>query len=84
MPYAPEIKKKRFQFDFKCGVHSIVTSGHKWPGSPFPTGVLMVLRRTQITSDAICEIAGDDGTFAGSRNAMSPLVFWNYVANLSF
>lgn len=63
------------------GCHSIVTSGHKWPGVPWPSGVFMQRRQTQILADNIGYIAGNDSTFAGSRNGHTPLLLWSYWAS---
>ena len=34
-------------------VNSIVTSGHKWPGSPWPTGVFLMRKSHQIVAKSV-------------------------------
>ncbi len=69
-------------FDFSNPmVHSIVTSGHKWPGAPWPTGVYMTKQKFMVSPPDNPEYIGSpDTTFAGSRNGLSPLVLWEYFA----
>ncbi|NVD06807.1 glutamate decarboxylase [Vibrio sp. JPW-9-11-11] len=73
-------------FDFKNPmVHSIVTSGHKWPGAPWPTGVYMTKQKFMVSPPDNPEYIGSpDTTFAGSRNGLSPLVLWEYFARNSY
>ncbi|KHT39141.1 pyridoxal-dependent decarboxylase [Vibrio sinaloensis] len=73
-------------FDFSNPmVHSIVTSGHKWPGAPWPTGVYMTKQKYMVSPPDDPEYIGSpDTTFAGSRNGLSPLVLWEYFARNSF
>ena len=73
-------------FDFRLPfVHSIVTSSHKWPGSPLPGGVYMTKRKFTIAPpDAPEYINAPDSTFAGSRNALSPALLWMYYARTSY
>ena len=71
----------RFDFSLPC-VHSIVTSAHKYPGCPMPSGIYMTKRKYQIAPPDDPEYIGSpDTTFAGSRNAISPAVLWCYYAN---
>ncbi|EJL6396688.1 glutamate decarboxylase [Vibrio navarrensis] len=69
-------------FDFRNEmVHSIVTSGHKWPGAPWPTGVYMTKHKFMVTPpDNPTYIGSPDTTFAGSRSGISPLILWEYFA----
>jgi len=71
------------QFDFSLPfVQSIVTSAHKFPGCPVPSGIYMTKRKYQIAPPDDPEYIGSpDTTFAGSRNAISPSVLWCYYAN---
>lgn len=73
-------------FDFRNPmVHSIVTSGHKWPGAPWPTGVYMTKQKYMVSPPDDPEYIGSpDTTFAGSRNGLSPLVLWEYFARNSY
>jgi histidine decarboxylase len=71
------------EFDFRLPfVHSIVTSTHKWPGSPLPGGVYMTKRKFTLAPPDNPEYIGSpDSTFAGSRNALSPAFLWWYYAS---
>jgi histidine decarboxylase len=77
------IKEHVPKFDFALPlVHSIVTSAHKFPGCPMPSGIYMTKRKYQIAPPDDPEYIGSpDTTFAGSRNAISPAVLWCYYAN---
>ncbi|EGQ8092066.1 glutamate decarboxylase [Vibrio vulnificus] len=73
-------------FDFRNPmVHSIVTSGHKWPGAPWPTGVYMTKHQSMVSPpDNPAYIGSPDTTFAGSRSGISPLILWDYFAKHSY
>jgi histidine decarboxylase len=73
-------------FDFRIKeIHSISMSGHKWIGSPWPSGIYMSRVQYQLKPvDDPMYIGSPDTTFAGSRNAFSPLIFWEYLSNKSF
>ncbi len=73
-------------FDFRLpGVASIVMSGHKWPGAPWPCGIFMTKVKYQITPPADPEYLGSpDSTFAGSRSGFTPIILWNYLARNSY
>lgn len=72
-------------FDFRVPeVASIVTSGHKYPGAPFPTGVYMSKAGNRLQPpDDPAVIASPDTTFAGSRNGLASIVMWNHLARHS-
>ena len=72
-------------FDFRLPfVCSIVTSGHKWLGAPFPCGVFMTRSKLVLKPPSNPDYVGSaDTTFAGSRNALSPLILWNYITTHS-
>ncbi|CAF1323689.1 unnamed protein product [Didymodactylos carnosus] len=73
----------KFDFSLKF-VHSIVTSAHKYPGCPMPSGIYMTKHKYQIAPPDDPEYLGSpDTTFAGSRNAISPAALWCYYANTS-
>ncbi|MFE2755725.1 hypothetical protein ACFXGA_27365 [Actinosynnema sp. NPDC059335] len=85
-----EIKGKIPEFDFGLEVHgvdvvsSLVMSGHKWPGAPWPCGVFMTKNKFRVEPPAKPAYTGSpDTTFAGSRNGLSPLVLWNHLASKS-
>ena len=71
-----------FRLPFVC---SITTSGHKWMGCPWPCGVFMTRSNFVLKPPSIPNYIGSpDTTFAGSRNAFSPLVLWNYISTHSY
>ncbi|WMX16374.1 MULTISPECIES: histidine decarboxylase [unclassified Aureispira] len=74
-PYVP--------FDFADGADSISISGHKFIGSPMPSGVLITKRsyRDKI-SKGISYIGSLDTTITGSRNGHSPLFLWYAIKKL--
>ncbi|TDD82686.1 pyridoxal-dependent decarboxylase [Actinomadura rubrisoli] len=72
-------------FDFRVPeVASIVTSGHKYPGSPVPTGLLLMKSGHQLRppSDPAV-ISSPDTTFAGSRSGLACVILWNHLAQHS-
>lgn len=73
----------RLSFDFMDGADSISISGHKFIGSPIPTGVLMAKRsnRDRIAK-GISYIGSFDTTITGSRNGHSPLFLWYALKQL--
>ncbi len=73
----------RLPFDFTDGADSISISGHKFIGSPIPTGVLMAKRsnRDRIAK-GISYIGSSDTTITGSRNGHSPLFLWYALKQL--
>lgn len=92
MPFLEMAKKRGLlkehvpEFDFRLPyVHSIAMSGHKWIGAPWPCGVYMTKRKYQLKPPDNPEYIGsDDSTFAGSRNGLSALIIWNYLARTSY
>ena len=73
----------RLPFDFKDGADSISISGHKFIGSPIPTGVIITKRsnRDRI-SKGISYIGSLDTTITGSRNGHCPLFLWYAIKKL--
>ncbi len=73
----------RFPFDFEDGADSIAISGHKFIGSPMPTGVIITKRsnRDRI-SKSVSYIGSIDTTITGSRNAHCPLYLWYRLKKL--
>ncbi|WP_158229414.1 pyridoxal-dependent decarboxylase [Micromonospora sp. Rc5] len=73
-------------FDFRLPyVFSLVMSGHKWVGAPWPCGVFMTKVKYQLRPPDDPEYIGaQDSTFAGSRNGFSPLILWSYLARHSY
>ena len=75
------------KFDFRLDfVSSIVTSGHKWIGSPAPCGVYLMRNKYRIKppDNTPIYIGSPDTTFAGSRNALSCAVLWTYISTHSY
>lgn len=70
-------------FDFADGADSISISGHKFIGSPIPSGVIITKRslRDRI-SKGISYIGSSDTTITGSRNGHSPLFLWYAIQQL--
>ncbi|NKI26424.1 histidine decarboxylase [Arenibacter sp. 6A1] len=70
-------------FDFKDGADSISISGHKFIGSPIPTGVIVTKRsnRDRIAK-GVSYIGSLDTTITGSRNGHSPLFLWYALKQL--
>ena len=80
------IERRGSNFDFRLSyVHSLVTSGHKWNGAPWPCGVYMTKVKFQLRPPRVeAYIASPDTTFAGSRNGFSSMLFWDYLAKNSY
>lgn len=72
--------------DFRINeLQSLVMSGHKWIGAPFPCGIFMTKIKYQLLPpDDPMYIGSPDTTFAGSRNGLAPMVLWDYLAKLSY
>ncbi len=70
-------------FDFEDGIDSISVSGHKFIGSPMPSGVVIVKKdnRDRIAR-RIAYIGSSDATITGSRNGHSPLFLWYAIKKL--
>lgn len=73
------------RFDFRLPyVSSIVTSGHKWYGTPFPTGVYLSKQKFRIAPPSDPRYIGSpDTTFSGARNGLSSLLLWYAIASRS-
>ncbi len=89
--YVPEVPVPEFDFGLTSTapgtneavdmVSSIVVSGHKWMGAPWPCGALMTKTKYQMQPPDNPEYIGSlDTTFAGSRNGLSPIVLWDHIA----
>jgi histidine decarboxylase len=65
------------RFDLADGADSISVSGHKFIGTPFPCGVVVIRRsvRDRI-SRAVAYAATPDTTIGGSRNGHAALLLW--------
>ncbi len=68
---------KKPAFDFADGVDSIAISGHKFIGSPNPSGIVVVKNDNKERIGQVVEYVGSpDTTITGSRNGHSPLYLW--------
>ncbi len=73
----------RIPFDFQDGADSISISGHKFIGSPIPTGVIITRRSSKDRiAKGISYIGSSDTTITGSRNGHSPLFLWYALKNM--
>lgn len=81
-----KLDKRGPDFDFRLsGVNSIVTSGHKWPGAPWPCGIFMTKHKYQLfPPDDPAYIGAPDTTFSGSRNGFSGIIMWEFLAKNSY
>ncbi|MDX7987484.1 histidine decarboxylase [Xenorhabdus sp. 12] len=93
--YGPFLEKAREQgidiglgalpsFDFRNPIHSMVTSGHKEMGTPWPTGVYLTKQKYLLDFHSVDYIGAQDSTLSGSRNGFSALLLWHYLATHSY
>ena len=74
-------------FDFRLDfVSSIVTSGHKYIGTPWPCGVYLTRNKLLCSKKLLTEsvISSPDTTIPLSRNAHSGLLLWSYISSNSY
>ncbi|GLW93487.1 hypothetical protein [Actinokineospora globicatena] len=95
--YTPQVPVPEFDFGVRSRfaphdaepveldmVASIVVSGHKWLGAPWPCGILLTKVKYQMQPPSTPDYIGSlDTTFAGSRNGFSPIVLWDHLARTS-
>ncbi len=83
---AGKISRRGPNFDFRLPfVHSIAMSGHKWIGAPCPCGIYLTKTKYQLRPPDKPEYLGSpDTTFAGSRNGLSAMILWDYLAKNSY
>lgn len=64
-------------FDLGDGADSVAVSGHKFLGSPFPCGLVVVKasHRNRIARD-VSYLASPDATITGSRSGHAALILW--------
>ncbi|WP_291865148.1 histidine decarboxylase [Maribacter sp.] len=81
-PYGAFIEP-RIPFDLKDGADSISISGHKFIGSPIPSGIIITRRslRDRIAK-GISYIGSLDTTITGSRNGHSPMFLWSAIKSM--
>ena len=74
-------------FDFRLDfVTSIVTSGHKYMGVPWPCGIYLIRNRKKNLQEWNILYAGGmvDRTISLSRNAHSSVAMWSYISRNSY
>mgnify|MGYP000872784278 CR=1 FL=1 len=73
----------RHPFDFQDGADSIAVSGHKFIGSPFPCGIVLVKKSYKERIGQLVPYIGTlDTTITGSRNGHGPLFLWYAIKKL--
>jgi histidine decarboxylase len=67
-------------FGFDAGIDSISVSGHKFIGSPMPSGIVLA-RQSHVdrVARSVEYVGCMDTTIAGSRNGISPLILWSAI-----
>ena len=72
-------------FDFRLNyVSSIVTSGHKWPGIPYPAGIY-ITKTGLLKSYRLLAFNGAlDSTISGSRNGFLAMLLWTFISAHSY
>ena len=68
-----------FQLDY---VSSIVLSGHKWAGCPWPCGIFMSKTGMLMNPSVLSEPF--QLTASGSRNGLSTLILWTFISTHSY
>jgi histidine decarboxylase len=63
-------------FDFVDGASSVSISGHKFIGSPMPSGIVIARKDRLATGGAVNYTGTTDTTISGSRNGHTPLMWW--------
>jgi histidine decarboxylase len=83
LPLALMDPEQRPGMDFADGADSIAISGHKFIGSPFPSGVVLVRagHRARVAKD-VDYISSPDSTISGSRSGHAPLLLWYALRTL--
>ena len=68
-------------FDFRLDfIMSIVTSGHKWIGVPWPCGVYIIKSGLLLQPpNVISIINSSDAAISVSRNAHLSILLWSYI-----
>jgi histidine decarboxylase len=76
--------KDEHAFDFRYGINSLSISGHKFLGMPMPSGICIVTEEDTIAvQEEISYIRTYDRTMSGSRNGITPLMFWVSIQRLA-
>ena len=77
LPLALLPPAKRPGFDFEDGADSVIVSGHKFIGSPMPSGVVVVKANHRLrVAESVAYTGSPDTTISGSRNGHTALMLW--------
>ena len=73
-------------FDFRLDfISSIVTSGHKFIGTPWPSGIYLTRNSALCPTKTSISVTGSsDTTVSLSRNGHSAFLLWSYISNNSY
>ncbi len=81
-PMLPFIKEAPV-FDFRLPINSLSFSGHKFLGSPIPSGIVLCNRANNISFGGCAEYVGSiDTTISGSRDGFTALILWSITSRL--
>jgi histidine decarboxylase len=70
-------------FDLGDGADSITVSGHKFLGTPTPSGVVIIRNRYRVRFASAANYTGSpDVTISGSRSGHAPLMLWYAIEQL--
>ena len=71
-------------FDFALPIDSLSISGHKFPGSPIPNGVVLTRGREpfEFSQGEADYVGSHDCTISGSRDGIGVLILWQTVMSL--
>jgi len=73
----------RAAFDFADGADSIAVSGHKFVGSPIPSGIVLARKEyVDRIARSVAYIGTMDTTITGSRNGLTPLMLWYSIRTM--
>ena len=78
--------KPASNFDFRLDyISSVVTSGHKYIGTPWPCGIYIMRNGMRLPAQRRIPYSGGfDTTVSLSRNAHSALLLWSYISTNSY
>ena len=75
--------KPRAAFDFADGADSVAVSGHKFIGSPIPSGIVLARKENvDRIARSVAYIGSMDTTITGSRNGLTPLMLWHTIRTM--
>ncbi|SHF59484.1 histidine decarboxylase [Streptoalloteichus hindustanus] len=72
-----------FPWGFPAGADSVMVTGHKMVGLPFPAGVVLARGSdVEMIRQPGAAVGSADDTLSGGRNALSPLMLWYALRRL--